>query len=466
MKLQLQLSKLLTFCFFILVSANLLAETKWEVATVFLGNKEDVEFQQDVEKNLEEISKIKTSANLKVSTFRESPANLNERAQLPQFLKKSFQDIKSKKMLVIYGHGEGPLGLKDLNTNELKNILAQSKIKFDVIWYDSCFLSNLEFLYELRKAGSISIASEEAEFSAGLPFYALSDLPNFDSISEAAKFMAQRFIESYSYLKDGDQRDAVYKSSATISVINNAELESFTNVFKKISTYIKNLSTSQAISLKHTLTKKYRMDHPELIDLGHMLIELRSINMDPKIDTEITQLIRLLNIESVKKLRTNPRVHIIAPEAGAFMVFGFNNWENGSKEEYNSNTLFKEIIPTKLFAPGLNNKSWPVKKFEYASTYITPFAPGINSFEYYFVSSDGNTLLTKEAISITRTQDVIENVLSKSAPGAFLVYSAYTQQVGEKAEKYTGVNITLFDTTPSMDYFELEFNKITNWLKF
>lgn len=465
MKLQLQLSKYLLLCFFLLVSANALAETKWEVAMVFLGSNEDAEFQQDIDKNLEEISHIKTSCALKVTTYREGSAQANDRSQLPTFLKKSFTDKTSKKMLVIYGHGVGPLGPRDLQAAELKNLLAQSKIKYDIIWFDSCFLANLEFLYEMKDASIYTIASEEAEFSSGLPFQTLSELPKFASSLEASVNLAKSFIDSYSYIKDGNQTAAVYKSSATISVINNSELGNFTEQFNKASLLIKGLSTSDSQLLRKLIAKKYRMDNPELVDLGMLLIELRRFNKDPSKDSELTKLIRLLNIESIKKLRSNPRLHITAPAPGALMVFGFNNWENGHKAEYEDNSIFSDIISTKLFAPGLNNKSWPVKKFENPSTFISPFAPGINSFEYYFVSADGNKLLTNEAIRIGRSQDVIETSQTANTSGSFLVYSAYTQQIGAKAEKYTGINITLFGTAPSMDYFELAFNKLTNWLK-
>ena len=204
------------------------------------------------------------------------------------------------------------------------------------------------------------------------------------------------------------------------------------------------------------------MDERSLIDLGRMLIEIRLLTKDAASDKELTQLIRLLNIESVKKLKSNPRVRILAPEENARMVFGFNNWENGFQNEYNENPLFAGVLAAKTFTDGPNKNKWPVKSFENKSIILTPFAPGISSFDYYFLSANGK--LISEAKSVTRTHDLVESGLVKKAPGAFLVYTAYTQQLGSKAEKYTGVNITLFDTAPSMDYFEMEFNQKTKWL--
>lgn len=442
-----------------------MAETKWETAVVFLGANEDQEFQLDVEKNLKEISRIKTSSFLSVATYRESPTKA-DRSQLLPFLKKSFKDSTSKKMLVIYGHGLGPEGMKDAATNEIKNFLLDSKIKFDLIWFDSCFLANLEFLYEMRKTAQYTIASEEAEFSSGMQFETLSELVKYDNPEEASIFLAKSFIDSYSYMKNGKQKDSVASTSATISVIKNSELEAFTKQFIKVLKVLASLDTAQKEQLKKTLLRKFNMQKIELIDLGHFLIELRKLIRDPSSDALLTIMIRQLNIESVKKLRTNPIIRITAPEAGAHMVFGFNHWENGHEAEYMENPLFKEILSAKLFAPGINNLKWPVKKFEYASTIISPFAPGIESFDYYFVSADKQKLLTKETISLTRAQDVIEIPRTNNTPGSFLVYSAYTQQVGKKAERYTGVNVTLFESIPSMDYFELEFNKLISWLKF
>jgi hypothetical protein len=121
------------------------------------------------------------------------------------------------------------------------------------------------------------------------------------------------------------------------------------------------------------------------------------------------------------------------------------------------------ILPAKNFKVGPNKKEWPVKKIEGKSILITPFAPGINSFEYLFLNASGTKAITKTQ-TIIRTHDVVENPSEKESAGAFLIYSAYTQQIGTKAEKYTGINISLFDSVPSIDYFEMSFNQKIQWL--
>ncbi|MBY0413213.1 MAG: hypothetical protein K2Q18_03565, partial [Bdellovibrionales bacterium] len=303
-----------------------------------------------------------------------------------------------------------------------------------------------------------------AEFSAGLPFETLSELPNFKDPKEAANFLAKGFIDSYSYLKEGSQKESVSSSSATVSVIEASEIETFVTSFKSVTKILEKIAPLDKSALAKRMMKKFSMDNPELMDLGRFIIELRLLNKDSKIDLELTKLIRLLNIESVQKLRSNPRIRIVAPVENAQMVFGFNNWENGSKSEYLDNTLFQEIINTKNFVNGPKKNEWPVKKFENKSTMVSPFAPGINSFEYYFLSTDGKTPLSKPQ-KIKRSLDVVEISQTKKTPGAFLVYSAYTQQIGTKAEKYTGISISTFNTAPSMDYIEMEFNQLVNWLK-
>lgn len=461
-----KLSKLFKYSLFLLifVSANLFAETKWEVATVFLGSRENEDYQQDVDKNLKELQSIKKSPYLSISSFRPKLGTNLDREKLKSYLKTAFKDPLSRKMLVMYGHGNGPMGLTDLPTKDFQKLLSESKIKLDIIWLDACFQANLEFLTQLRAASTLTIASEEAEFSAGLPFSSLAELPQFSKIDEAAINLANDFIGSYSYLNEGKQVEAVSRSSATISVFDNREISTFVNLFKKVPKIINSLLPEEQKRLRLKVQKKFSMDKSELVDLGHMLIELRSMNKNTATDKELTELIRLLNIESVKKLKTNSRLKISAPVLNALMVFGFNDWQNGTKEEYLDNPLFSEILKTNLFILGPQKAQWPVKKFENLSTYISPFAPGINSFQYYFLDSTGKKRLT-EVENLIRFQDVIELRPSSRLKGQFLLYTAYTQRVGVKAERYTGLNITLYQTTPSIDYFELDFNQAVNWLK-
>jgi hypothetical protein len=350
MNLQKSLNRFLFTLFLVLVSANSFAETKWEVATVFLGRDEDADFQKEVDANILELKNIPASKSLALTIHRET--STTKREKILGVLKKAFKDPKAKKMLILYGHGKGALGLKDISTYELIDLLNELNIKLDILWMDACFQANIEFLYQIRKHSQYTIASEEAEFMSGLPFESLSELTDYSNSKEAALFVAKRFIESYSTLKKGEQSHYVTVSSATISVIDNSEIKYFADLLKNVSSLISSLTPELQESLARRLTKNFSMDQKELVDLGHLLIELRKINKDPESDKSLTAIIRLLNIESVKKLRSNPRIKINLPEVGAQMVFGFNNWENGFEAEYNENPVFSEIVKAGKFIDG------------------------------------------------------------------------------------------------------------------
>ena len=495
MLLQKKLNNLfrLFLALFILVSAGVaLAETKWEVAVVFRGAEPDEAFQKDIDDNILELARIQSSSQLKLGIYRETlngsvvylpgtgtaknslgnllyrqdlnsiviPGSLKkyEQENLAPFLKSFFKSKDSKKALVIYSHGKGAQGLQGLSTRELKDTLTSSVPHLDVLWFDACFMANFEFLYELRTFSDYTLASEEAEFSSGLPFQTLSALPSFSSAKEASVALAKNFIESYSYLKNGQQRNYVSVSSATVSVVENKKLESVAAALKKVSSIFKSLNDKTKTELKNYLSRTASMDEKELVDLGRLLIELRKKTNNA--DAELTALIRLLNIESVKKLKTNPRLHISVPSPGAKIVYGFNNWTTGDEQDFGKTDLFRQLLKNDDFIAGPNKMNWPVKAIQADELVLSPFAPSLNTFNYYFLSSEGK-LLTK-ALSATRTHDVVESPADTAASP--LLYTAYTQQAGIKAERYTGFNIVLPGSVPSMDYFELEFNQLAQWL--
>lgn len=453
-----QLLNNLFILFLLLISGSAYATgTKWEVAIIFRGEYEDDVFQKDIDQNIQELSKIAPSSNLKIGIYREG----NDKkvpGTFSNFLKTFFKDKNSKKATIIYSHGKGADGLKNLSNDELKEALLLAP-HLDFLWFDACFMANIEFLYEMRSISDYTIASEETEFTSGLPFETLDQLPSFSDGKEASLFLAKNFIESYSYIKNGTQRDYVSVSSATISVVENEKLEFLVSPLKEISSFYRDLSDEIKIKLKKTLSLKASMDKKDLIDLGIFLIELRRITSTA--DQALTRLIRLLNIEAIKKLKTNPRIHILNPGKNSKLIYGFNNWSNGSKNDFESNDAFRSILKNNGFIAGPRNSDWPYKTIESNNVTVTPFAPGINTFNYYFINSSDGKLLTK-ALSVSRTHDIVETDANSSASP--LTYTAYTQQVGTRAERYTGLNISMPESVPSMDYIELEFNQLVQWL--
>jgi len=483
-----------------LVSVSVNAtETKWDVAIVFRGDAQsgpdDEQMQKDIDENILELARLPSRGNLRIGIYRELNGKSftylpyangqkeislgdilyrqdlnqiiipgiikkNSAPQLNSFLKSFYKDADSKKALVIYSHGKGAEGLRGISNQDLKESLSLLP-HLDLLWFDACFMGNMEFLYELRSVSDYTISSEEAEFTSGLPFQSLGLLTSTSSGREAAVLLANNFIESYSYLKNGQQRNYVSVSSATISVVENKKLDVLAKSLGVVSKLTKELTSEQKNKLNKTLLNKASMDDKSLIDLGTLLIELRKIVTNQNLNAQLTKLIRLMNIESIKSLKTNPRIHIQNPEVESKLVYGFNNWKDGASVDVEENEVFDSIIAHEGYLLGPNRKDWPFKTIRSKKIIIAPFAPGINVFNYYFLNSKNGKLLT-EALSFARTHDVVESFAdSASTP---LIYSAYTQQVGTKAERYTGLNITMPGSVPSLDYFELEFNQLAQWL--
>lgn len=445
---------------FLTVSANSFAGTAWEVSVLFLGKDEDSFFQKDIQENIKEIQKIKPSSELKISVFNETQKHTTK--DIEAFIKKSMTQTNSKKALIIYSHGLGSQGLKNYSTLELKTLLSNSKLKFDLLWFDACFMANLEFLFEMRKLSTLSIASEDSEFSSGLPFESLEKLPNYSTTKEAAIMLGQDFISSYSYLKNGKQKENVEASASTITVIENKNLDSIATDLLNIKVIYTKLPVNVQNDILKKMQKNFSMDNPDLMDLGHFLIELRSKINNKNDDATITALIRKLNIDSIKSLKTNPRIKIKNPiESEVLMVYGLNNWSRGDEKDYKENgEILNTLLKPDGFIEGKKGKMWPYKKIK-KEVLLTPFAPNINTFNYFFLSVDGQKVIENPK-SIDRTLDAIWN--ESKNPASPILGFGYTQEIGKSAERYTGLNIMRPNSIPDMDYAELEFFSIVEWL--
>ena len=445
---------------FLTVSANSFAGTAWEVSVLFLGKDEDTLFQKDIQNNIKEIQKIKPSSDLKISVFNETQKNTTK--DIESFIKKSFTQSNSKKALIIYSHGLGSQGLKNYSTLELKALLSNTKVKFDMLWFDACFMANLEFLFEMRTFSKLTIASEDAEFSSGLPFESLENLPTFNNEKEAALNLGRDFITSYSYLKNGKQKENVQASSSTITIIENKNLDSIVADLKNIKAIFTKLPANVQNDILKKVQKNFTMDNPDLMDLGRFLIELRSKTNNKNEDAFITALIRKLNIDSIKSLKSNPRIKIKNPtESEVLMVYGLNNWTRGDEKDYKENgEILNSLLKPDGFIEGEKGKMWPYKKMK-KEVMLTPFAPNINTFNYFFISLDAKKVIENPK-SIDRSLDAIWNE-SKNIQSPILGFG-YTQEVGKSAERYTGLNIMRPNSVPDMDYAEFEFFSIVEWL--
>lgn len=492
MKSQRPLSKFLTFLFVLTFSAQLWAGNAWDVAVVFLGKNapsDEQSFQQDIDQNILELARLKNLSDIRLSIYRELPdrtftysprgnqtidlqkllgelqvGNIkvngkwqkSERSVLSRFLKNAYTTPQAKKLLVLYGHGQGASGMDEMALSEVKSVLQAAGVQLDILWFDSCFMANMEFLFELRSFSVFTIASQEAEFSAGLPFQTLDYLSDISDARTGALFLAKSYIESYSSMARGSQRQHVSTSAATISIVENARFERVITGLQEVANQLHHLKEAERTQIKKAIARS-SMEKKSLTDLGQLLIELRRQKREPKLDSLLTTLIRELNIESVKKLKTNPRIRLQAPVENARLVFGFNNWKNGHETEY-TNSVFADLLPADEFVAGPAQKNWPVASDN--NLLITPFLPGVHSFHYYWIDSQTGKMLSAKK-EIVRTRDIVE----VQSADRLIVYSGYTQAIGASAEKYTGLNISSPFEAPSMDTFETEFNQLTGWLK-
>ncbi len=462
MKIISSLINSLAIVFILYVPASALAGTSWDIGIIFITKNTDGKFQKDVEKNILEISKIKSNTDLNLNIFKIS--NDQDEKLTSKKLKLLFKTNNRKKALIVYSHGAGPYGLRDYPTLQFKSQFLKGIPQLDFIWLDSCFMSNLEFLYEIRNHANYIVASEDAEFSSGLPFNALEELPKSNDVKTGIIALANDFISSYSYLLKGKQKNSVDISSATISVINTGNLDRFVKNLSQVRPIIDSLPVEAKDAFLKSASLKLKMDNEELIDLGSFLISLRKIIKNKNDDKTLTDLIRKIGINSVSELKTNPRIKISIPEnkenIDQMLIYGFNNWKNGHENDYKKYPeKFNGILKPDGFIEVNNGVLWPFKKIRSNNIYLNPYGPNINQFDYFIYDNSNQKVLSKN--SFMRDSDTVIKI--GSDPEAIISYTAYTQKIGANAEKYTGINILLPYSAPKLDYYDLEIYSILNW---
>jgi len=492
-KITLNLKSLLGILLFAVSSyAQQVATPKtWEVAILFLGSQEKEEVQGDVDRNILELAKTKPNrfyhlaiardfAQRSVSylstpqtaaaeslwdpLFYSTPLSgviipgkletvetqgntiLDDPERLKSFFGSIYRTPGAKRLLVIYGHGEAYDGLRLKKLLPLQKILTESiparpgHAPTDILWMDSCFMGNLEAAYQLRNLTHYYLASQEAEFTAGMPFDSLSFLENGPSdVVTVAKDLARRFIESYSYIENGRQSSSVSNSSATMSLLNVQALPQFIKGFASLKKIMARDDLARALHQSQSST----MEKPELLDLGQFLLATKS----PLAAT----LLRSLNVSNKRILRSNPRV-LIKPEAATRILFGFENWTRGQQSDGDIIQNLPRVLLPAGFAPGPKHSIWPYRSVQ-KRLYVSPFLPGISTF---------NFKMHDQYFSYTRKADIYfsESVRQDS----LILFQGYTQGVGQSAEKYTGLSIANPQFgAPNVDYLENDFYLETRW---
>lgn len=487
-----------------------LALSQWEVAVLFLGAGESPEYQKDIDRNILELSKTFPGDHYRLSIYRELPTQnveyfvdrrsakvqswdplfaqkpavsisvpgelrfwerhkteknlLLEPLALEMFLKRAFRFPNSKRILVLYSHGEGYRGLgggvslKQLRANLEAALPERPGRALDILWLDACFMANLEAAYELRNTSRFLIASEEAEFSAGAPFDMFESLAwGPDYPYRVAIDFAERFVESYSYLKKGSQRRAVFKSSATVSVLDLRRLEGLVEKVSALTKGIGSFSQTQRANLRKNLPR-LTMDRQDLVDFGSLIVHLsRSKSFQStQVQEAVTQMRFLLDLQRPEKFQTNPRLIVSPSQSGAPIVFGYEEWTKGYRGDADSLEKLPDALHENItaFVNGPLGREWPSREVRDV-LYFSPFTVGLNQFHYYYLDS---TLLS----SFKRTKDFVY-FPSESLQNP-VVFTGYTQGIGETAERYSGLSI--LDPTiglPSFDYADLDFVTATGW---
>ncbi len=499
----------------------------WEIAVIFLGSDEPAQYQQDIDKNILELAKLTPNASFKLSILREFsdrqvtyfvdstseelsaqelptwdplfyeidfrgipvPGHLTQTPKAPpqktillddeklsSFFSNAFKIPKSHRMLILYSHGLAFDGLKNIKLKELRHQLEThlgsqplsqrplGQRPLDILWLDACFMATLEVAYELRNLSSYFLASEEAEFSSGMPFDSLQIL---NDTSEDPKILAQnlaeRFLESYSFIKKGTQRKSVYSSSATISVIDTEKLNplvaNLTKLVQAIPSFPPELK--MALKISNGLRKISRED---LADLGSLLLAFKKNHFTP-LETRQTveEMLTLLNLLQPAKLKTNPRLFIHTQQENSLLVYGYENWARGFETDTDILNKLPPLLKPESFVSGIEDKKWPARSIHKAWV-LAPFSTGLQEFNFWFMDPQTHQWLGVPQ-SFTRTQDIV--TFEAENPKNPLLFTGYTQGIGNAAERYSGLAILApLQDAASLDYLDTEFCETTRWASF
>lgn len=282
---------------------NLNEPPLWKIAIVFLETSEDPDLQQSIQENLREIQSIPKNKETIPLQFKiihgkylTNQANFDLAQKIKSEVKIFFQEEsrlplnkKPKTLLMFYGHGRAFQGIGPFSIPQLKDLL----IPVDLLWMDSCFMSNVEVAYELRHFYRYYLASEDAEISSGIPYKSLSQLGRISSVEHASFYLAEAFMLSYSKSKKGSQSEKILESATTISVIDTLTWPLFIKYFSPAWIQLKAHSSQNPQSFQKSL-RLATMDDLHFIDLGSVA---RLWNL--------TDLAELMDVKEVKRARLN-----------------------------------------------------------------------------------------------------------------------------------------------------------------
>lgn len=495
----------LTFFIFCLFPLVILGSEKIETAALFFNNDRSPEYQDDVDRNVLELARNDFSKELSISLarslndrsyiYRPEAANrsiilnqlfheqyfsenskvfgsllnfsadyfVDDSRAILKFLKLSFKNPHSIKILFLYGHGEGALGFKDIPTALIKDQISawmnETGLKLDLVVLDSCFLGNFDFLYQMHELSRFTLASPESEFSAGQPFDVIESLLDVERqyaqyekelrVKKVAEELLMKFLTSYSAVYKGKDHKRVVSSSALFSLIDNNNLKQLISPLKNLRLGLDQFSSSELENLNRKL-KKYQMENPDLIDLGGMLLALEDIG-HPKTLAEVKKLKNLLDLNSSDFRSVSPQVNLRSPMANAILKIGINNWSAADLEKL-------DPVASKHWQKKANYFLVKVNKVFKAY----PFLPHVLEFNAQWIDEASGQKIGNE-IKIVRSSDL--KIHSNKSTSPVLVFG-FTESAKTYQKSYSGLAISHpLRSMPGFDYLELDFQQATNWLR-
>lgn len=496
-----------------------LGAPNWEVAVIFLGAEEqDEQVLRDMDRNIVELAVSRPNERYRLSLYREFedravayyvdphskkdfvwdplffkpekrgirvPGQMVEEKvertslfyddkRLARFLTGSYTDPNSRRLLILYTHGlafEGIRGvlLRDLQS-QLKSFLPQraNRPPLDILWFSSCFMSTIEVAYELKDLSTFFMASEDAEYTAGAPFQTLQLLGEKDVAPERGAIeLAESYLESYSIKKGGSQSKNVLLSAATISVIETAKLKLLVDALSYIANSLKPMTDEEKQTLRKSRKRiAIQMEKLSLmIDLGSFLRYVKNRKdrfPGEEAQARLDSLLYLLELDTPARVKTNPRLALIPPVTDSRVVYGYQNWTKGDKDDDDTLIRLPKELKFDAFVAGPRSRQWPSRGV-HSRLYVSPFSLGLDSFHYFFVSSDPSRERLTPDLQFVRTEQDFATFEAKVI-GNPIRFSGYTQKSGATAEKYTGLSVldpTQEDVAPSYSY--TRFSKATLW---
>lgn len=263
------------------------ATAKWEAAVAFFDFSSESDLANEISQHQNDLLQIQKLKNRNFKLHQKTFIQFNK-SEWNQFLKRAYTQPESKKILILYGHGNAFHGFANLSLKAWNELLPE----VDILWLQSCYMANIESIYQWRNHFNYFIGSQETEFSTGRSFLNLgASLATDLSAEKMAMLLAKQYIVSYSYSAQGLSRFEREESGATIAVVEKEALLNTTQYFKKSWQNIKAKMNEikindQTRKMKSIINRFAAMENKNLVDIGLFsylmeeqdLIDLFSLN--------------------------------------------------------------------------------------------------------------------------------------------------------------------------------------------